>query len=48
MVGLVTEVMCHQVEPVSTRRKRSAGKEEGRRVCSLALVADHIFHKVGL
>ena len=37
-----------QVEPLpstttSSRRKRSA--EPQRRVCSLALVADHIFHK---
>ena len=37
-----------QVEPLpstttSSRRKRSA--EPPRRVCSLALVADHIFHK---
>ena len=38
-----------QVEPLpstttSSRRKRSA-EEPQRRVCSLALVADHIFHK---
>ena len=36
------------VEPLERRRRRSVGggSTMGRRVCSLALVADHIFHQV--
>jgi len=41
-VPVVGSPPLHPMPP--TRRRRSAEKE-GRRVCSLALVADHIFHQ---